>query len=123
MRVVLADCQSKVRSALRLLLEQECEACVTLEADNAASLLLGVQGFTPDLLLVDWHLPGQPPEALLATLRTQCPDAFIAVLSGHPEVGEAALAAGADMFVSKSEPPDMLIEVLAQACAANPNCK
>ena len=123
MRVVLADCQGKVRSALRLLLEQECEACVAVEADDAGSLLLAVQDFAPDLLLMDWHLPGQPPEELLAALRAECPGAFIAVLSGRPEVCDVALAAGANAFVCKGDPPEMLLDVLAQARAASPHGK
>jgi len=53
MHVLLADDQSKVRSALRLLLEQEPELNVVGEATKADELLAQVGTVCPDIVLLD----------------------------------------------------------------------
>ena len=127
MRVLLADDQTKVRSALRLLLEQEPGLSVVGEADEAEGLLTQVQRTQPDVVLLDWELPGlraadpstpstgsgaSSGQRLLSALRSVgCPLRVIA-LSGHVEACEEALAAGADAFVSKGDPPERLLTTL-----------
>ncbi len=119
MRVLLADDQFEVRSALRLLLEQELQAEVVGEAASAASLLSRVELARPDLVILDWELPGKPGAKLVGALRARWPHLAIVVLSVGPEVGLAALAAGADAFVSKAEPPSNLVAVLPHCTAAD----
>jgi DNA-binding NarL/FixJ family response regulator len=46
-------------------------------------------------------------------LREAYPGLAVIVLSGHPEVEEAAVAAGADAFVSKADPPEVLLDAIA----------
>jgi DNA-binding NarL/FixJ family response regulator len=58
MRVFLADDQAKVRAALRLLLEQEPGLSVVGEVTEAKDLLVQVQVTQPDVVLLDWELPG-----------------------------------------------------------------
>lgn len=58
MRVFLADDQAKVRAALRLLLEQEPGLSVVGEVTEAKDLLAQVQVTQPDVVLLDWELPG-----------------------------------------------------------------
>ena len=73
----------------------------------------------PDLVLLDWELPGLQSGALAATvfstLNACCPNVKIIVLSGRPEAGRPALAAGASSFVSKADPPERLLEALHHA--------
>lgn len=112
MRVLLADGQTRVRSALRLALEQNSLIGMVDEVTDAESLLADVATLCPDLLLLDWELPGQTAGELLPTLRQLCPHLYVIALSGHPEAGQAALAAGADAFFSKTNPPDRLLVAL-----------
>jgi DNA-binding NarL/FixJ family response regulator len=109
MRVLLADDQMKVRSALRLLLEQEPGLSVVGEAAEAEDLLAQVRTEYPDLVLLDWELPDQGGAATLAGLRAARPGPMVIALSGRPEARRAALAAGADAFVSKGDPPERLL--------------
>ena len=109
MRVLLADDQSKVRAALRLLLEEELGLSVISEAAEAEDLLAQVQAMQPDLMLLDWELPGLRTDDHLPALRRLCPCLKIIVLSGQPEARRAALAAGTDAFVSKGDPPERLL--------------
>jgi DNA-binding NarL/FixJ family response regulator len=112
MRVLLADDQSKVRAALRLLLQEELGLSVIGEAIEAEDLLAQVEAMQPDLVLLDWELPGLRTDDHLPALRRLCPRLKIIVLSGQPEARRAALAAGTDAFVSKGEPPERLLSVV-----------
>ena len=109
MRVLLADDQSKVRSALRLILEHQPDLNVLGEAVDAQGLLDWVRLVCPDVVLLDWELPGLPRHDLLSALRGLCPHLKVIALSGRPEARQAALAAGADAFVSKGDPPEQLL--------------
>ncbi len=114
MRILLADDQSKVRSALRLLLEQHPALSVVAEAADAEALLAQAKKTHPDLALLDWELPGQAALDLLPVLRASCPGLYVIALSSRPEAGQAALADGADSFVSKGEPPERLLAAIDQ---------
>ncbi|MGD9093340.1 MAG: response regulator transcription factor [Anaerolineales bacterium] len=108
-RVVLADDQKSVRMGLRLLLEEEGGMEITGEAYNAGSLLTSTASNCPNLVLLDWGLPGMEPDQLVRTLRRICPDVEIIVLSGQSGVKGEALQAGADYFISKAAPPENLL--------------
>ncbi|MBL7200561.1 MAG: response regulator transcription factor [Anaerolineae bacterium] len=116
MRILLADSQPRVRFALRVLLEQQPGVEVVGEAADASSLLARLKETTPDLLLLGWELPGLALLDSLSALRGCCPDLRVIALSGQPEARRAALDAGADMFVSKTDPPRKLLAAIA-GCA------
>ena len=109
MRILLADDQPKVRLGLRLLLEQEEWASVVGEAAEAQSLLAQVEESQPDLVLLDWSLQDSAAAEQFAALRQVYPQVAVIVLSAQPGAEEAALAAGADAFVSKADPPEKLL--------------
>lgn len=109
MRVLLADDEARVRSALKLLLEQQPDLHVIGEAEESASLLAEVRATQPDAVLIDWELPGTPAAELVAVLQSLAPALLIVALSGRPEARQAALKAGADHFVSKVEPPERVL--------------
>ena len=111
MHILLADKQAEVRSALRFLLEHEPGMRVVGEAAEAEALLAQQTAIQPDLVLLDWELPGLRPAYLLAALRIRRRTIVIA-LSGRPEARQEALNAGVDAFVSKGEPPERLLATL-----------
>jgi DNA-binding NarL/FixJ family response regulator len=110
--ILIADDQPQVRRALRLLLEQELGATVVGEAAAAKTLLAQVATGCPDLVLMDWGLPGIAAPNLLEALREDCPALAVIVLSGQPEAEQDALRAGADAFVSKADPPERLLAAI-----------
>jgi DNA-binding NarL/FixJ family response regulator len=115
MLILLADDQAKVRSALRLLLEQVPDVEILGEAVDTTGLLDWVKAADPDVVLLDWELPGLPAVALLPLLHVHRPGLKVIALSGRPEVSGAALEAGADAFVSKGDPPECLVTAI-DAC-------
>jgi two-component system nitrate/nitrite response regulator NarL len=77
--------------------------------------LAGVE--QPDLVLLDWELPAQGGGAALSKLRTVvCPGLAVIALSSRPEARRDSLAAGADAFVSKGDPPERLITSVDNCC-------
>ena len=114
MRILVADRQAKVRFALRVLLERQPGFQIVGEAANATDLLDGVADADPELVLVDWDLATPAPGGLVLALRRISPNVAIVALSGRAEARKAALAAGADAFVSKGDPPERLLGTITQ---------
>ena len=112
MRILLADDQPRVRFALRALLERQPGLEVVGEAANAEDLLAQAKETCPDMVLVDWGLTSSAGFDLLAALRGVCPDLFVVTTSGRIGVRQVALAAGADAFVSKADPPERLLAAI-----------
>jgi DNA-binding NarL/FixJ family response regulator len=116
MRILVADDQAKVRSAIRLLLEHDEDIKVLGEAVDATGLLDWVSVACPDLVLLDWELPGRDMGELLDAVRGNCSSVKVVALSGRPEARREAIAAGADGFASKGDPPERLLDTL-RSCA------
>ena len=107
---------------MRLLLEQEPGVSIVGEAGETRDLLAEVQAVGLDVLMLDWELPGAHGDGaarggLLTTLRSYCPGLRVIALSSRPEARGAALAAGADAFVSKGDPPERLLAALHAVAA------
>jgi DNA-binding NarL/FixJ family response regulator len=115
MRILLADGQAKVRFALRVLLERQPGYEIVGEAISAEDLLIKTAVTCPDVVLLGWELPDRTKIDLLSALRRVCPMLPVIALSAQFEARRAALAAGADAFVSKTEPPERLLAAISEA--------
>lgn len=71
-----------------------------------------------DAVIVDWHLRDTSGDALVARFRTADDRAAILVLTGDPDVRDAARTAGADDVVLKPVGIDELVDRLAAALRA-----
>ena len=112
MQVIIADDQPEVRSALKLILEEKPGVVVANEAGTSCDLLKQIKANCPELVLLDWELPGTNPAELISILRTQCPHLLVVALSSRPQMRKIALEAGAHDFVCKSDPPELLFAAL-----------
>ena len=112
MRVIIADDQPEVRSALRLLLEEKPGVKVIEEASSSCELLRKARETCPELVLLDWELPGTLPVELISILQAQCPRLAIIALSSRPQMRKAALESGVRDFICKSDPPEDLLTAL-----------
>jgi DNA-binding NarL/FixJ family response regulator len=90
---------------------------VVSEAEDCQELLAQAETVCPDLVLIDWDLPGMATVDLLPTLQTICPGLYVIALSGRPEAEQSALAAGALAFVSKAGPPEPLLAAIQRVKA------
>jgi DNA-binding NarL/FixJ family response regulator len=112
MRVLVADSDPRVLKALNMLLKCEPELSIIGESRDAASLLAQAKELDPDLVLLDWELPGNSITELIQHLKKARTPCKTVVLSRRPEARQAALTVGADAFVSKTDPADSLLETL-----------
>jgi DNA-binding NarL/FixJ family response regulator len=120
MRILIADDQPKVRFALRVLLERQSGLQVVGEAADIGDLLIQLSVTCPDLMLLGWELPGRSDIDLLPAIRRICPKLPIIALSGRLEARQIALSAGVDAFVSKSDPPERLLDAI-ECCSQDPH--
>ena len=112
MRVLLADHHSQVRWALRTAIKEEPGLIVIGEALESETLLSQAKALRPDLVLLEWELPGQPVEELLSTLHALNKGCQVIILNRQPECRKVALKAGADAFISKAAAPEELLTAL-----------
>jgi two-component system response regulator DesR len=118
-RVYIADALLDERSALRLvLLDLKME--VVGEAADWPNTLANAPVTRLDMLLLEWNLlPTDLGVQALAALRVACPNAIVIVLISHLEEArqQAALSAGADAFISKSDTAERVALHLRLAAA------
>ena len=117
MHILLADSQSRVRFALRSMLEEQSGPMVVSEAKDGRELLAQAETACPDLVLIDWDLPGMAIVDLLPALQATCPDLHVIALSSRPEAEQPALAAGVLAFISKAGPPEPLLAAIQRVKA------
>lgn len=118
-KVLLADDEAHVRSALQLLLQEQEDFAVVGETDTVDDLACRVRDAEPDLLLLDWDLPGLRSEPIVQCLRAIRPGLLIIAMSGRPEARLSALREGVGAFICKGDAPDALLEALRTYAATN----
>lgn len=111
--IFFADDELNVRQAMRLLLDQVGYKLVG-EAEDTESLLAYVCSSPPDVILLDWELPGLRIQHLLPVLRKYCPRTKLIAMSAQPGAQRAAIILGVDAFISKGNSSDELLAILAQ---------
>lgn len=111
-RAVLAHADPTVRKALRDLIVQGLGMKVVGEAGDQAMLQEQVIALRPDLVIVAWKLVADHAAAALSDLRDARDDARVIVLGPRPDKRHAALAAGADAYISMVDAPDVVAAAL-----------
>lgn len=119
MRILVADDDLRVRAALHVLLTEQDASIVVAECADLEGLMDQLQEFAPQLVLLDWELPGRPAAAFLLA-RNHAARPKLIVLSTRLEIRTAALAIGADDFVHKADPPEALLASVSRVMAGQP---
>lgn len=112
MRILVADHHKKVLMPLRMLIAETTEHEVIAEVRDWETLIKEIKKTSPDLVLLEWELPGCSRENCVAALRTPDNQPKIVVLSTNDEAKMQSLEAGADAFVSKGDSPLKLLETI-----------
>jgi two-component system autoinducer 1 sensor kinase/phosphatase LuxN len=107
--VLCADDEWNGLEGRKMLLEEH--GYKVLAATNGAEALQLFALHTVDLVLLDYHMPQMTGDAVAERMRASQPDVPIALLSADDGLPESALEC-VDAFVSKSEPPAKLLEIV-----------
>ena len=115
--VFVAESENHVRAALSLLIEYQPGMHLAGAVYDTEGLLAQVCRQAPDVILLDWNLPGITPRRLIRTLRECCPGTRLVATSVKPEHEQAAREWGVDGFLSKQIGPESFIAALESAIA------
>jgi two-component system response regulator EvgA len=111
-RVLLADQSAAVLRAVTSFLQEDPTITVVGSTQQAGDVVCRARDQKPDLVLLQFGLPGRPTRDVIAELHSLVPAPRVVVMSGDPHDGRAALQAGADGFVSETENGDWALESL-----------
>lgn len=100
MRIVLAGAQADMRLSLQILLREEAGMEIVGTVNEAASARNLLYASLPDLLILDWALPGDSPDQLLADAKEIQSHPLVIVISRDEDRRQESMAAGADAFVN-----------------------
>lgn len=112
MRTYIVADQPQLRSAIQFLLDHQPNIRVIDSIDPKKIILAQIEAARPELIMLDWDMFGQATVELLMLLCRSEERPRVLVLSSRPEVEQAALQAGADVFICKSDSPEKLIDIL-----------
>jgi len=118
-RVVIADDVPDLRALLRTQLELEDGFDVVGEAADGRAAIDVVEETRPDCILLDLAMPVMDGLQAIPEIRRLGPGIVIVVLSGFEAatVAEAALDAGADVYLEKGASLATIAETLRDVCS------
>jgi DNA-binding NarL/FixJ family response regulator len=120
-RVLIADDQPRARGSLKALLTTLPQIEQVREAVNGREGIRLVEESQPDLAIFDIRMPEMDGLELTRLVRARWPKIKIIILSMYEDQDADALAAGADAFLCKGEPPQKLLETLEALATGNTN--
>lgn len=114
-RVLLVDDDAGYLEALRELVESQPELTVAGVASDGIEAIERATQLAPDAAVIDLHLPQLDGIATIARLRQDHPSLCLIALTGDPDsaLHHAAVEAGADGILEKSEMLEGLVERLS----------
>jgi two-component system response regulator DesR len=113
-RVLLADDEELIRTAVAALLGLEPDLEVVAQAGDGRAAVDAAVAHRPDVAVVDLEMPGLDGIEVAAELTTALPSCEVVILTGHgrPPHLQRALAAGAKGFLPKGSPGGALADVI-----------
>ena len=119
-RVVLVEDNEVFREALELLLGLRSDIQIVACVGDGYDAVPACREHKPDVMLMDYRLPGLDGVQATAAVREACPDTAVVVLSGAADHLEkdALLAAGAVSFLTKDQELDEIVRAIHDAVAA-----
>jgi DNA-binding NarL/FixJ family response regulator len=106
LRLLLAIYTRELKTAFFLALSDEPAVQIVATATNTAELLSYSRTFQPDVIVLEWELPGRPPVEVFPTLTQTGPSAKIFIISkpsSHQQIQD--IASTTDILV---DPADLI---------------
>jgi two-component system response regulator DesR len=118
-RLLLADDQALIRSALASLLSLEEDFEVVAEVGRGDEVVPAAQATQPDVALLDIEMPGLDGIAAASALQRELPQCKVVIVTtfGRPGYLRRAMESGALGFVVKDSPPEQLALAIRRVAA------
>ncbi|NTV09453.1 MAG: response regulator transcription factor [Zoogloea sp.] len=119
LRVAIADDHAVVRTGYRRLLELEQEVEVVAEFGDCESTYNWFVSGCADILILDLSMPGRGGLETLRRLKARVPELKVLVFSMYdtPSMVSQALQSGADGYLTKSSPPEALVNAVLEVAS------
>jgi DNA-binding NarL/FixJ family response regulator len=115
-RVLIAEDEEQLREALQELLEEKGYQVVAVTRNGAEAIELG-KDLKPDLVLVDYRMPGADGVTVTAALKEDSPNTQIVMFTAYDETSLSidATRAGIFAFLVKGCAPSLIFQALESA--------
>ncbi|MFI5718489.1 response regulator transcription factor [Nocardia sp. NPDC051750] len=115
--VLIVDDQALVRTGLQMLCDSAADIEVAAEADSGEPAVRLARDLSPDVVLMDLHMPGMDGIEATAGITASAPAARIVVLTTFDDDDHLypALQAGACGFLAKHAAPDRILAAIRAA--------
>ena len=116
-RVLLVEDNQVFREALELLLGMRADVEVVASVGDGAAAVPACKQYRPDVVLMDYRLPGLDGVQATAALRNSCPGTAVVCLtaSANPREIEALYDAGATACLTKDQELDEIVAAISNA--------
>jgi DNA-binding NarL/FixJ family response regulator len=116
-RILLVEDNQVFREALELLLGLRADVEVVASVGDGAAAVPAVTQYRPDVVLMDYRLPGLDGVQATAAVREAHPDVGVVCLtaSANTREMEALMQAGAHACLTKDQELDEIVEALKAA--------
>jgi DNA-binding NarL/FixJ family response regulator len=113
LRVLLVDDDTGFRAMVRSMIETVAlEAQIVGEAGDGDEAILMAHQFSPDLILMDFQMPGLDGAAAALAIKEFLPNARVVLLSGTDDAVAAAARIEIEMVTKVGIDPDVLANLL-----------
>jgi DNA-binding NarL/FixJ family response regulator len=116
-RVALVEDNKVFREALEMLLALRPDVKVVASVEDGNDVVAVCREHEPDVVLMDYRLPGLDGVQATAALRDECPDVAVVCLTASANVREmeALKEAGAVACLTKDEALDDIVDAIRAA--------
>jgi DNA-binding NarL/FixJ family response regulator len=117
--VFIVEDHLMIRQGYVLILGREPDITICGEAGSAEEALDQIPRVAPDIVVIDFSLPGKNGLELVRQLQKEQPTLPTIMISGHNEITfiTEVLAAGAKRYIVKDHAPQFLVSTIREVVA------
>lgn len=121
-RVLIVDDHTLFRSGIRLLLQRQEGFEVVGEAGDGLEGIKRAKQLSPDVVLLDLHMPGVSGREAVKTINEEVPGARVVILTVSEDAEDLVdcLRAGAAGYLLKNIETEFLVDALQRAARGEP---